>query len=195
MDQGTLIFVAAAAAAVTIGGGIALVLALRSPKASTSAVTLKPQLLKACGPVSARQAVHLARAALKKHAQPGALRGLSSGSDLDHTGLSCRWTVTLETHSGQRTAVVRFGSSTSLTGSALVAQVELLPTPPRPGKPLTESFEDSPAALAHLIRNGAEFGPGVTKATLAARPDQHGRPVWKLDIQGRSFETPFVEAA
>ncbi|MFG0305668.1 MAG: hypothetical protein ACF8Q5_05585 [Phycisphaerales bacterium JB040] len=194
MDQGTLIFVIAAVTAVALGGGVALYLALRTPRPSTAAVTLKPQLLKACGPISARQAVHLARAALKKHAPPGALRGLCSGSDLDHKGLSCRWTVTLETHAGQRTAVVRFGSSTSLTGSALVAQCELLPTPPRPGKPLTDTFEDSPAALANLMREGADFHDGA-KATLAARPDQHGRPVWKLDVQGRSFETPFVEAA
>ena len=198
MDQGTIIFAAAGLAAIALAGAAVYVHTRRIPKISNTPQVGKPELLKACGPITARQAVQLARKTLSAHTTAGALRGLTSGPDLDVQGRSCCWVVTFETASGQRTGIVTFGSSASLPGSALVARAEVLSTPPRPGQPLTEHFEDSPEALQQLIRDGAEFGSATTPprgTTLAVRPDANGNPVWRLDVRGQTFETPFEEAA
>lgn len=195
MDQGTIIFAAAGLGAAAVTGLVAWGLSRRIPKPSSLSTIHKPKLLKACGPVTARQAVNLAREALLHHTPVGPLRGLSSGPELDAQGRSTRWNVVFETDKGKRTGVVSFSSSTTLKGSALVVRVEILPTPPQSGRPLAELFEDSPEALTRLVRDGADFGSATTKATLSVRPDEHGRPVWRLDVRGQSYETPFTEAA
>jgi len=195
LDQGTIIFAAAGLGAATVTGLIAWGLSRRTPKQTSLSTIYKPCLLKACGPVTARQAVRLARESLLRHTPVGPLRGLSSGPELDLQGKSTRWNVVFETDQGKRTGVVSFSSSTNLKGSALVVRIEVLPAPPQPGRPLVELFEDSPEALASLIRGGADFGTASTKATLSVRPDPEGRPVWRLDVRGQTYETPFTEAA
>jgi len=195
LDQGTIIFAAAGLGAAALTGLVAWGLSRRVPKPSSLSTVYKPRLLKACGPVTARQAVHLAREALLAHTPVGPLRGLSSGPEFDTQGRSTRWNVVFETDKGQKTGVVSFSSSTNLTGSALVVRIEVLPAPPQPGRPLAELFEDSTDALARLIREGADFGTGTAKATISVRPDADGRPVWRLDVRGQTYETPFTEAA
>ncbi|MFT5423175.1 MAG: hypothetical protein ACI89L_000949 [Phycisphaerales bacterium] len=195
MDQGTIIFAAAGLGAVAVTGLVAWGLSRRVPKHTSLSTIYKPRLLKACGPVTARQAVHLAREALLHHTPAGPLRGLSSGPELDPQGRSTRWNVIFETDKGRKTGVVSFSSSTNLKGSALVVRIEVLPTPPQPGRPLAELFEDSSDALVRLIREGADFGIATAKATLSVRPDAQGRPIWRLDVRGQTYETPFTEAA
>ncbi|MFG0305666.1 MAG: hypothetical protein ACF8Q5_05575 [Phycisphaerales bacterium JB040] len=147
-------------------------------------------------PMTASEAVTLARKAWPRGARAGGLLSVSSGEDLDAAGRSYAWRAVFAVHNGSGTGVAEFHPEPDELGDVRGARLELsvAMVPPATEAVLPEPFRDSCKVMRDAARKGVDPG-GATRVCLSARAEPGREPRWKLEIDRKTATTRFTTSA
>jgi|GEM_PF-2579138 len=145
-------------------------------------------------PMSAAEAVTLARQAWPRRARVGGLLSVSSGEDLDASGRSYSWKLVFAAHDGTATGVAEFRPDLDTRGDVRGARLELsiAALPPATEAVLPEPFRDSWKVMRDATRKGVDPTAATSRVSLSVRAEPGRDPRWKLELDRKIATTRFT---
>jgi hypothetical protein len=197
-----LVAIVASVVVVTIGAGLALWRVRR--RSTRQDLSVRVPLDGLHGPMAAHAAFRCIEAEIVRIDPAFRLTLLTSSDSIDHFGLSYTWEFLADLPTRQARAIgalrpLSDGSGDDDEGESPALCIELDVRPGRLLAPngetlpaLPRKFVDSPAAVAELASQGADFIGGDTSMTLSTKVLPSGRAVWHTHCFDREYRSDFA---